>query len=201
MENLLKITTVPIAYELDVQSARLEYSGKRTQVEISRQKGGLTIHSRPARLKMDTFEARASLFPTPLQSAFKAAEKGKAAASEATARYAREGRLMLEARPGDDIFTQIDSGRNQKPAGEFMLGFLPTAGPNIEWSAPDLTMEYQMDKLNFDFKVSGGNFEFVPGDVKMKITQYPDVIIEYIGKPIYAPPSAAEKFSYLDATA
>lgn len=48
----------------------------------------------------------------------------------------------------------------------------------------------EMDKLNFEFKLSNGDFEFILGSIEMNITQYPDVIIEYIGKPIYVPPSA-----------
>lgn len=198
MKTLLRITTVPLAYELNIRHARLEYSSRKTELDITRDRGGLRIQSRPARLTMDTFEARSSLFPTPLQSTFEAAEKGKAAASETTARYAKEGRIMLLAKPGDNVNEQIDSIRNQKPCGQFQLGFLPGTGPKIEWTEPSLTMEYQADRLNFDYKVLSGSVEYKPGDIEMEITQYPDVIIEYIGKPIYVPPSSMEKFSYID---
>ena len=33
--------------------------------------------------------------------------------------------------------------------------------------------------------------EFIPGTIELSITQQPDVIIEYVGKPIYVPRVAA----------
>ncbi|MEF9941576.1 MAG: DUF6470 family protein [Lachnospiraceae bacterium] len=201
MENLLKITTIPIAYELKVHNARLEYSQGSTEVDITREKGGLKIRSHPIKLKMDTFDARSSVCPTTMQSISQAASRGENIAYAATAQYAKEGQLMVNAKLGDNVFAQIDNQRNQKPTGQFQLGFTPKVGPNIEWSEPDLTIEYQMDKLNFDLKVNNGNFEFIPGNIEVSITQYPDVVIEYIGEPIYVPPSAAENFAPIDVKA
>ena len=56
-----------------------------------------------------------------------------------------------------------------------------------------------MDKLNFDLKVLNGNYEFIPGNIEMSITQHPDVLIEYVGGPIYVPPSADP--NYVDVRA
>ena len=38
------------------------------------------------------------------------------------------------------------------------------------------------------------NVAFVPGNIELSILQYPDIEIEYVGGPIYVPPSAAEIF-------
>lgn len=195
MEQLLRITTIPISYELKIQNARLEYKSSTAEVEISRDKGGMTIRSHPIRLKMDTIDARNSVTPSTKTSIYQAAQKGKSAAYEATATMAQEGQLMLKAKLGDDVLGQIFKQRNQMPTGEFQLGFIPTTGPNIQWSEPDITIKYEMDKLNFDLKVNNGNFEFIPGDIELSITQMPDVKIEYLGKPIYVPPSAEELFA------
>ncbi len=130
-----------------------------------------------------------------MESVRQAAAKGKSAAMEATATYAKEGAMLLDPKitnPLDQIFSQ----RASQPTGEFGLRFLPTTGPDIEWSDPDLSMQYQMDKLSFDMKVANGNFEFIPGNVELSITQMPDVNIEYIGKPLYVPPSAASYFNH-----
>ena len=35
----------------------------------------------------------------------------------------------------------------------------------------------------------------MPGNIELSIEQYPDVIIQYVGKPIYVPPSVAEHFN------
>ena len=46
---------------------------------------------------------------------------------------------------------------------------------------------------------ANGNYEFIPGDIEMSITQQPDVLIEYVGGPIYVPPSADP--NYVDVRA
>ncbi len=193
MEALLKITTIPMEFELKIHRAKLEYSSSKSQLLTDRIKGGLTIKNRPIKLHLDTYDARNSVCPTTMESVRQAAVKGKSAALEATATYAKEGAMLLDPKITLD---QIFSQRAQQPTGEFGLRFLPTTGPDIEWSDPDLSMQYQMDKLSFDIKVANGNFEFIPGNVELSITQMPDVNIEYIGKPLYVPPSAASYFNH-----
>ncbi len=201
MEQLLKITSVPIQYELKVNNARLEYSRSNAQVEISRSDGGFTIRSRPVKLNLDTFEARSSVTPTVKQSVRNAAQKGKEMAYSASAAFAQEGQLMLKAKIGDDVLNEIFRQRTQLPTGDFKLGFIPTAPVDIQYQAPDLTIQYEMDKLNFDLKMEKGNFKFIPGDIQLSITQYPDVLIEYIGGPLYVPPSADPNYEPIDVRA
>ena len=64
MEQLLQIKTVPISYELKVENARLERRNGTAEVEISRDKGGMHIKSRPVKVNIDSFEARNSILPT-----------------------------------------------------------------------------------------------------------------------------------------
>lgn len=201
MKQLINITTVPIQYELKIQNARLQYKNATAEVEISRDKGGMRIKSRPVKLNIDSFEARNSVTPTTARSVAQTAQKGNQAAYEATAQLAQEGQLMLKAKIGEDVLGQIFANRNQQPTGEFELGFTPSEPVDINYEAGDLIINYQMDKLNFDLKVANGNFEFVPGDIELLITQHPEVRIEYIGGPIYVPPSADPNFEPLDVRA
>lgn len=201
MEQLLKITTVPIQYELKINNARLEYHNSKAELEISKNKGGLSIKSRPVRLELDTFEARNSITPTIARSVEQAAQKGKEAAYNATAQFSQEGQLMLKTKIGEDVIGQIAAQRTQLPTGEFKLGFIPTAPVEINYQPADLTINYQMDKLNFDLKVANGNFEFIPGNIEVTITQHPDILIEYVGGPIYVPPSADPNYEALDVRA
>lgn len=197
MEQLLRIATVPIEYELKISNAKLERRRGTAELEISRNKGGLSIHSRPVKINIDTFEARNSVVPTTKTSISQAADKGKQAAYEATAQFAKEGQMLLEAKIGEggETLKRMIQDRMAPATGEFQLGFIPTTGAEITASEPSLTINYEMDKLNFDWKISNGNVEFIPGDIEMTITQYPDVKIEYIGGPIYVPPSAAAHFT------
>lgn len=201
MEQLLKITTVPIQYELKINNARLEYSRSDAQLEITRKDGEFTMKSRPVKLNLDSYEARTSVVPTLKQSISDNAQKGREAVYSATAAYAQEGQLMLKAKIGNDVLNEIFRQRTQLPTGDFKLAFIPDAPVNIEYQAPDLTIKYEMDKLNFDLKVEQGNFNFIPGDIQLSITQHPDVLIEYIGGPIYVPPSADPGYEPIDVRA
>lgn len=196
MEQLLKITTIPIEYELNVHNARLERKNGTAELEISRDQGGMTIRSRPIQLHLDTYEARNSVVPTTKASLYQAADKGKQAAYEATAQFAKEGKMLLKTKIGEggDALKAIFEQRAALPGGDFQMGFIPTTGPQIEWDPSSLSIQYDMDKLNFDMKVDKGNVEFIPGTIELSISQFPDVQIEYVGEPIYIPPSAAARF-------
>lgn len=108
---------------------------------------------------------------------------------------------MLKPGDGGELLGQIFRQRTQMPTGEFQLGFIPSAPVNITYQEPDLTLNYEMDKLTFDLKVAQGDFQFIPGNIEMSITQHPDVHIEYVGDPLYVPPSAAPNYKPLDVRA
>lgn len=196
MEQLLQITTIPISYEVKINNAKLERQADSTKLNISRRKGGLQVHSRPSRLRMDTYDARNSMMPTLKTSIYQAAQRGHTKAMEAAERYAREGQMFLKSQPGQgsETINRMITERTALPTGEFQMGFLPKGGVNISASEPYFSMRYQMDKLNFDWRVNKGSVNFVPGKVEISIKQYPDVRIEYVGDPMYVPPSAAERF-------
>ena len=58
-----------------------------------------------------------------------------------------------------------------------------------------------MDKLNFDWRVNQPKFEFTPGDIELSVTQQPDVIIKYVGGPLYVPPSSDPSYEPVDVEA
>jgi hypothetical protein len=74
-------------------------------------------------------------------------------------------------------------------------------GPEISWDQGEIQIRYEMDKLNFDWRVGAGDFNFVPGDIEVSVTQQPDIIIKYIGGPLYVPPSAAPDYEPVDVQA
>lgn len=202
MYPLIEIKTIPIEIQMNIKDATLDYSRGTAEMEVSRTKGGLDIKSRPIRLRLDTFQARSSIFPTAMQSVDQAAEKGKQAAYEATATYARHGHLLLEAKVGKDVMTQFAREALEKNIKTNIgLTFLPTTGPDIQWEDGQMQIRYEMDKLNFDWKVGAGELKFTPGDIEISVEQMPDVIIKYIGGPIYVPPSAEPGYVPLDTQA
>ena len=81
------------------------------------------------------------------------------------------------------------------------IDFLPKVGPEITWDPGEMNIRYEMDKLNFDWKLNQASFEFTPGDIEFTVTQRPEVVIKYIGGPIYVPPSSDPNYEPVDVRA
>ena len=200
MERLIEIKTVPIELEMKVNHARLDYKRSTVDLEISRNQGGLQIRSKPIKVNIDTFEARNSVSPTAMRSIEQAAQRGQQKVYDTTATYARRGDLLLEAKIGEQLISQF-AMESQQVNTDFAMKWLPTTGPDISWDGGELNIRYEMDKLNFDWRMDNGNVEFIPGNIEFTVMQQPDVIIKYIGGPVYVPPSADPDYVPLDEQA
>ena len=202
MYPLIEIKTVPIEIEMKVSHAKLEYTRGTADLEISRNNGGLSIKSRPIKLNIDTFEARNSVVPTAMRSQQQAAQKGQQASYTATATYAQHGQMLLNAKLGEDVLGQFAAEAATKDLKlNEGLQFLPSVPPEITWDPGEMHIRYEMDKLNFDWRVNRPELEFTPGDIELSVTQQPDVIIKYVGGPLYVPPSSSPDYEPVDVEA
>ena len=202
MKPLIEITTVPIQIEMKTTNAKLEYARATAEMEITRDNGNLQIKSRPIKVNIDTFEARNSLSPTLARYLEQGAQKGRQASYEATATYARQGQLLLETQVGEELVTKFAEDAMMKDVKTNVgLDFLPKGGAEITWDPGEMNIRYEMDKLAIDWKMNEGSFEFTPGDIEFTVTQRPDVVIKYIGGPIYVPPSADPNYEPVDVRA
>ena len=201
MRPLIEIQTIPIEIQMKTTNAHLEYARGTAQMEVSRDRRGLQIRSQPIRVNIDTFEARSSNVPTTAQSIQQGAAQGQRAAYEATAVLAQEGRMMMEAKIDQDVIPQLAQQKTVDQPAQLGIQFLPEVGPDISWTGGEMSIRYEMDKLNFDWRMNQMQFTFVPGDIEFKVTQQPDVVIKYIGGPLYVPPSADPNYEPLDTKA
>ena len=203
MMPLIEIQSVPIEIEMKVSHARLEYTHATADLEISRSGNGLSIKSRPIRLNIDTFESRNSVMPSSVpRNITQNAQRGQQAAYQATATYAQQGQLLLKAQVGEELVTQFAAdAMNKNVKTNVGIDFIPSVGPELSWDPGEMNIRYEMDKLNFDWRLSKGEFEFIPGDIEISVTQRPDVIIKYIGGPLYVPPSSDPNYEPVDTQA
>ena len=201
MRPLIESQTIPIEIQMKTTNAHLEYARGTAQMEVSRDRRGLQIRSQPIRVNIDTFEARSSIVPTTAQSIQQGAAQGQRAAYEATAVLAQEGRMMMEAKIDQDVIPQLAQQKTVDQPAQLGIQFLPEVGPDISWTGGEMSIRYEMDKLNFDWRMNQMQFTFVPGDIEFKVTQQPDVVIKYIGGPLYVPPSADPNYEPLDTKA
>lgn len=188
MQPLINIQTIPLKYEMSITPSRIQRNSKVSQLQIEHTPGSLTIQARPARLQINSQEARNSVCPSLSLSIRQNVAKGEECAGQSVQKSAKEGTMMANATPSQNILKTIIDSRVSFPIGDFNLDFIPKTGPDIQYQEPSLDIQYQMDRMNFDVRVSGGDIEYIPGSVDFTITQWPDVLIEYIGQPMYVPP-------------
>ena len=199
---LIELKSVPIEIEMKITDAKLEYKRGTVDMQVSRNEGGLQIKSSPIRLNLDTFEARNSVMPTVATRIQRSAEAGQQAAYSATATYAQQGQLLLQARVGQELVTQFAAeAQNKDLKTNVGIQFLPTTGPEISWDKGEINIRYEMDKMNFDWRTQNGDIQFTPGDIEISVTQQPDLIIKYVGGALYVPPSSDPNYEPVDVQA
>jgi hypothetical protein len=199
MEQVLSIHTVPMSFEMRVNEAQLTLPPATDPThELAKRNSSLSIsHSYPG-LRMDTYEARSSMG---LKSAFRASEEMAAdsmqIALEATAEIAQQGNSLMEFYKGVTIGTIETNRYFQNVENELAckIGAIPSVPVDINWSEPQLSMQYDPEELYFDWNTSDqAQAEFTPASVDFIIKEFSHVEIEFIGKPIYVPPSASPDY-------
>lgn len=208
MRPLIEITTVPIVLEYKVNRARLEKVNSNAVVELSRSDRGVRARSRPIRMNLDTVETkrapmprvspsnnrdnRVSQPPANIATSLPRRRPSDAAVSpatySATARVLDNGNIQVNMQFSQEAVEKINSSYEPlMDASNYVQEY-----PRPEFVPQDFSVTYEIDKMIFDRTASARNIEleFIPADIEVSILEYPSVTIEYVGEPIYVPPSA-----------
>lgn len=191
--NLLQITTIPIQIEIKVTNAKYQpvEGDHQPRVNITTKNGGYVMEAEPLKLNIDTYSARSSLGygnMTDGDVMAKKASEGWKIAFQGTAKIASEGdQLARGVSPSEIAINNARAGATV----ETIMEFLPKEGADVTFDEGKLNIEYQMGEQDIDWDITSQlPMEFIPGSVELIIHDRPRVEIEYIGDPIYVPPSA-----------
>lgn len=194
--NLLSITTIPIKVELnivkgDMRNPRYNNPDAAFKMDIETKDGNLQIHSEPMKIHIDTYAARSSLGYgnyNNLDLFKKKSEEGFRLAYEGTARIASDGNQLARGVSPSQIAAQhMRAGQTVQT----IMDFLPKTGADVTFEDGVLNINYEVGDVNIDWEnAQMMPYEFTPGRVEISIAQMPRVEIEYLGGPIYVPPSA-----------
>ena len=191
--NLLEITTIPIKIEIKVTNAKFEHNDDYSQpkVNIKTKDGGYVMEAEPLKLNIDTYEARKSLGYGHMNDSDmlqQKAQEGFSIAFQGTAKVAAEGDELARGMSPSEI------ALNNARAGatvQTRMDFLPKEGADVTFDQGQLNIEYQMGSQDIDWDISQETpMEFIPGSVEFIVRDRPRVEIEYVGEPLYVPPSA-----------
>lgn len=175
MEQLLEIHSVPIIIKCSVNREPIEKSDLTADVELTKNDSGFALRCKAINVNMDSImDTAAKNSKDSYSSAGKYNQQdNQQLNASASAMFTRDGEISVDYKK---ILNQTASHKVAEPKAEFDLD--------------KLSIQYEMDKTNFDMKVSKSAIEFTPADIQFTIEQRPEVIIKYIGGPIYVPPSA-----------
>lgn len=195
MEQLLQMRTTPIVLEMTVNKAKLEVSSEQPSCNMTRSKGYLQIEHAYPKLNIDTYEARSSMdLKTCARSMQDFAAQGVQAGYDATAKIAEEGNMLMDIQNKGNTIGQI-AYQNMQSSLDTELAFLPSVPADISWDPQQLNMQYEMDKLSFDWRTNQQpQMQYTPASIEYHVKQYPKLEIQYIGKPLYVPPSASPDY-------
>lgn len=199
--QLLQITTTPMKYELEIENAKLEHNQDfQPKADITTEKPRLQVHSRNAEVQIDTYEARKSIGLQRVGDLIASeAQRGENHINQKTREYVEIGKEMSKIHEG----ATVSSIYTQKMLSEAQTStytvFLPSTGADISWKPAELSMSYDPGSVNMDWEITQNMMNYVPGSVRMKILEYADINIEYLGGPMYVPPSADPAYTEPEA--
>ena len=193
--QLLQISTTPVKYELEIERARLEYNQDfLPKRKVTDRPAKLEQHTKNAEVKLNTYQARRSLGLNHISDFGKLyADMGQVSIRNTTREYVDIGNDLTRINEGvtvSDIYAQ-------KMLSNPILyqAFIPSTGAEISWEPYQLQMDYHQGELKNEWQIMRDILNYVPGSVRMTILQRPRVDIEYLGSPMYIPPSADPEYN------
>lgn len=155
------------------------------------QRGGFKFETVPTRINIDSYAARSSMGMGNLNmSDFykEEAQRGWQLTREGVAKMVDDGNALGRGS------TPVEIAVKNHRAGfsiQTIVDFIPKHKTDISWQEGSITRDYQMDNINIDWEhLQAERLIFNPGRVEVLVDQYPNVEIEFVGDPIYVPPSA-----------
>ncbi len=198
MQRLIELQIVPAQIEIRRTEAKIEYVNSDVQQQMSRQDGNFKIQTKPTKVHVDTYECRRSMgesFMSPGDHIKEYANKGISKAQSSTAEYASRGQQLLKTKRGEELITSFarqDTYKNVKM--NIGIDFIPKVAPTVNIDPGSIEIELTPDKLEFDWRIQEHELHFTPGSVEVEMVQRPDVIVRYVGDPIYVPKSSAPNY-------
>ncbi|PKM75449.1 MAG: hypothetical protein CVU92_01230 [Firmicutes bacterium HGW-Firmicutes-17] len=178
MEQLITIETVPIKIEY-VKKESLDLSAVHNQnAKKDVAEGGNQQQSKPIRIALnDSFEPSTDY-------------QWDNSTYTATAKVGNNGKLELEVSMEDGQAQPIHFKHLSRGINE-MASLMTSTGNQASAVSSSMVIPFDTGSLGSGSQTANdANFQLIMPDIELKITQRPQVIIKYVGGPIYVPRSA-----------
>lgn len=193
--QLLRITTNPMKYEMEIVRPKLEYNQDPIpSANMESHSAKLKIDKiENTKVNIDTYEARKSLGIMKVGDLIKkGAEKMDKHIKEVTREYVNIGKAMSNIQDTVSISDIFKSKMLEQP--QLYTAYLPSVGADLTWSPAQLLMSFEQGDIKADWQINENKFNFIPGSIHLNISEFASVNIEYLGGPMYVPPSASPEY-------
>lgn len=178
MEQLITIETVPIKIEY-VKKEPLKLSSVHPQnAKADNDVENIKVQSKPIRIALnDSFEPSTDY-------------QWDNSTYTAIAKYGDDGKLNLEVQMEDGQATPIHFKHLSRGIDQ-MAGLVASQKIKSNSETASMMIPIETSTITSGTQTAdNANIEFIPPDIELKMTQRPQVIIKYVGGPIYVPRSA-----------
>ena len=192
--QLLKITTIPLEYDLNIQNAKLT----APQIEPAK----LSQHTTPAAINLQTENAKVRMDSSAMRRSMgmksiadvskEAPVKTQETANKVTSHYVNMGNSMVK--PGMTIAQFMKQKSLSNITIDTNIGAIPTEKIDMSWEPAISKISVRRSKVDLDWKKSAREMEFIPSSITLEIKQLADVKIEYLGGFNYVPPSSDPEY-------
>lgn len=194
VSNLLLYDTNNIKYQYHIKNATLSAKQNLPVHNIHLKPGKLSIHTEQAQIRQDSSNFFASIGLHKMSDLMRnAAQKGRQAALNAIAEYAKTGNQMADIDKGVSIAEILRQKHLQQTKTSLVV---KSSKPvNISYTPGKVSTTFKPSSISIDWKVSRAMRRYSPADFNLETLQHPTIDFTYQGGFQYVPESARQNFN------
>ena len=184
MGPLITIETVPIKIEYVEKESSHSSSLQSARLNISRDDNAMTIQSSPISIPVtDTFE-------------FSSSADWSNLTYTATAQYSGDGNLSMNVQMQSSAANTYQYQQFGRGIDNIAASF-PSIGTGSSSQKENMKIDFDMSQF---FGTNSVDTSFYPPDLELKVVARADVVVKYVGDPLYFPRSSNPNYKASEAT-
>lgn len=190
--NLIKITTTPMKIAINVEKAKFEEAEQTTKpIDIPFSKSQKRV------IKTQQKDISKQQMHMKQKDVYQPVETGPVKIGYMPLKLTSINGYRADLANDNMIMThggqEISSIKQERILDDSMpqVAYIPVTNTGeAKWEPNTLNLEFSSMQVDMDIEAMQKHFKYIPSRLVFEIEQYPSVKIEYIGDPLYVPPSA-----------
>lgn len=174
----INIATQPMKLEYNSQRASLNTTTKRAEVIVDAEAAVWDIQQPSGELDIDPTPCRYAYGLKPMPDlVHDYAQAGMDSAIAGIGRIAEEGDRLARIESGENAIANLSFESTMDPDAELTIAYVPL--PNIRYTPHRPEIKLNDRQLNVSFQPAAVQNDYNPGQLDIRVVQYPNVNIEW----------------------